>query len=58
MPEDDIVGEIRRVKEAHAARYGYDVRKMVRALRRKEQKSGRTVVSLPAQRLTPEGSPR
>ena len=50
MPEEDIALEVRRIKEAHAARYGYDVRKMVRALRKKEQKSGREVRSLPARR--------
>ena len=45
MREDPIVEEIRRIKREHAARYGYDIRRMVRALREKQAASGRVVVS-------------
>jgi hypothetical protein len=45
MIEDSVIRELRAVKERHAARYGYDVRRMARALRREQAKSGRRVVS-------------
>jgi hypothetical protein len=50
MYRDEIVAEVRRIKEEHAARYGYDVRAMAAALREEQDKSGRRVVSLPAKR--------
>jgi len=43
--EDEIIKEVRRVKEALAARYHYDIRAMGRALRREEKRGGRRVVT-------------
>jgi hypothetical protein len=45
MTADPIVEEVRRIKEEHAAQYGYDVRKMAEALRRQQSESGRKIVS-------------
>lgn len=42
---DEIVREVQRIKEEHAAQYGYDIDAMVRALREMQQKSGRKVVT-------------
>ena len=53
MYKDEIVEEVRRVKEEHAAQYGYDIRAMFRALREKQKKNGRKVVS-PAPRRAGE----
>lgn len=41
MTEDPIVAEIRRHREALAAKYGHDLRRIVEALRQREQQSGR-----------------
>ena len=46
MCRDEIVEEVRRVRQAHAAAHGYDLRRIVEDLRRKEEASGRTVVTL------------
>ena len=43
--KDPIVEEVRRVRERLAARYGYDVRKIAAAARRRQKRSGRKVVS-------------
>ena len=45
MYDDPIIAEVRRVKDAIAARYGHDVRKRGRALMRAQKKSGHRVVS-------------
>ena len=44
---DPIVEEIRRVRDEHAARFGYDLDKIVQDLKVLERQSGWTVVSLP-----------
>jgi len=51
MLEDDLIKEIWRIKDALAAQYGYDVRAMVRALRKKQTESGRKVVAPPRRKL-------
>jgi hypothetical protein len=43
--EDVIVKEVQRIKEAHAARYNYDIRAMGRALRRAEHRGRRRIVT-------------
>ena len=54
MPErvftDPIVEEVRRVREAHAARFNYDIDAIVRDLREQQNRSGRTFVTLPPRR--------
>ncbi len=51
MPDAPIVEEVRRIKEAHAARYNYDIRAMAKALREQQKRSGHKVVSLPRRRV-------
>ena len=50
MYKDEIVQEVQKVKEEHAAQYGYDIEAMVCALREKQRRSGRKVVSPSARR--------
>ena len=47
MFDDPIVEETRRVRRAHAARFGNDLAAIVADLRRLERESGRTYVSFP-----------
>jgi hypothetical protein len=45
MLEDAVIEEMHRIKDAIAAQYDYDVRKIALALREEQQNSGRGVVS-------------
>jgi hypothetical protein len=51
MQPDPIVEEVRKAREAYAARFNFDLRAMCRDLREKEKNSGRTYVTLPARRV-------
>ena len=42
---DPIVDEVRRARDAYAARFNYDLRAIYRDLKEKEKRSGRQVVS-------------
>lgn len=42
---DPIVEEVRRVRDAYAARFNYDLRAIYRDLKEKEKRSGRKVIS-------------
>jgi hypothetical protein len=42
---DPIVDEVRRAREAYAARFGYNLRAIFRDLKDHEQRSGRKLVS-------------
>jgi hypothetical protein len=48
---DPIVDEVRRVRDAHAARFNYDLDAIFRDIKEQEKKSGRKFVSFPP----PEG---
>jgi hypothetical protein len=50
---DDIVREVRKVREAYAKQFGYDLQAIHRDLKAQEQASGRQVVSLPPRRPKP-----
>lgn len=41
---DEIVGEIRRHREAHAASLDYDLKRITRDFQRQERESGRKVI--------------
>ena len=43
-PEDEIVTEIRRRRQAHAESFGFDLKRIVEDLMRQEQESGVEVV--------------
>ena len=45
MWEDPIVAEVRKVREAHAAKFSYDLLAIYRDLKEQEKRSGRTFVS-------------
>lgn len=45
---DQVLEEVRAVREAHAARFGFDLQAIVADLRRRESTSGHPVV-MPAQ---------
>ena len=45
MRDDPIVEEIRQIKREHAARYDYDIRRMVKAVRDRQPERGRVVAS-------------
>jgi hypothetical protein len=46
MWKDPIVEEVRKVRQAHAAKFNYDLDAICRDLKEQEKKSGRKVVSL------------
>nr|VFK24184.1 MAG: hypothetical protein BECKMB1821G_GA0114241_100750 [Candidatus Kentron sp. MB]VFK30555.1 MAG: hypothetical protein BECKMB1821I_GA0114274_101632 [Candidatus Kentron sp. MB]VFK75299.1 MAG: hypothetical protein BECKMB1821H_GA0114242_101931 [Candidatus Kentron sp. MB] len=48
---DEIIQELRQVKDAIAAEHGYDVRRLVERLRIAEKSSDSRVVDLRAQRM-------
>lgn len=59
MVDDPILREIRRIREEHAAEFGYDVRAMLRDLKgkqRADEARGVRYVRLPARRVTPASS--
>src|SRR5438046_10280431 len=47
---DDLVLEVRRIREAYAKQFGYDLQAIHRDLKEQEQTSGRRIVSLPPRR--------
>ena len=47
---DDIVEEVRRVREAYGERFNFDLAAIFRDLREREIAGGREVVSLPRPR--------
>lgn len=44
---DDVLLQVRGVREAYAQQFGYDLQAIHRDLKEQEQASGRRVVSLP-----------
>ena len=46
MPHDHFVEEVRRVREAQAAKHGFDVRAILAAARKRQRRSGREVLSV------------
>jgi len=47
VKDDPIVDEIRKGREAHAAKFKYDLDAIVRDIRSREGKDGERVVKLP-----------
>ena len=45
MWDDEIVDEIHRIRDEHAAKFNYDLDAIIRDLQDKEMKSGRKIVS-------------
>ena len=55
---DPIVEEVRKVREAHAAKFNYDLRAIYRDLKEKEKRSNWKLASLPSKRPLPAGRSR
>lgn len=51
MWQDTIVAEVRKIREAHAAQYNYDLRAIYTALKKAEEQSQRPKVSFPPKRI-------
>ncbi len=51
MWNDPIVDEVRKVREEHAARFDYDLKRIFQDIKEREEKSGHKVVSLPPKRI-------
>lgn len=47
---DDVVLEVRKIREAYAKQFGYDLQAIHRDLKEQEKASGRRIVSLPPRR--------
>jgi hypothetical protein len=54
--DDEIVKEIRRRRQAHAESLGYDLKRIVQDLQRREKESGTPVVDRPSR--TPQAVPK
>lgn len=53
MWKDEIVEEVRRIREAYAAQFNYDLKAIQRDLQELVRKSGRETVSFPPRRIQP-----
>ena len=53
MWKDPIVQKVRRLREAHAAKFANDIKAIVEDARRRERESKRPVVNLAAKRPQP-----
>ena len=51
MHDDPIVEEVRRVRNAHAAKFNYDLEAICDDLQKQQKASKREYVRLPARRL-------
>jgi hypothetical protein len=56
MTHDPIVEEVRRLRQAYAAQFDFDLDAMVRDLKTLEEKSGRQIVRLPPRKPSTHGS--
>ena len=52
MWRDPIVAEVRRNREAYAARFNHDIKAICRAAREQQKKSGHKIVSLSPRPVT------
>lgn len=51
MWKDPIVEEVRKIREEHAARFGFDLKAIYDDLKKTEKQSERNIVSLPPKRF-------
>ena len=51
MNHDDIIKEVRKIREQLAASHGYNVRALFAAAKKRQKESGRKVVKLTPRRL-------
>jgi hypothetical protein len=48
---DTIVDEVRRIRDAHGARFNYDLEAIFRDIKEQEKNSGRKFVSFPPRKV-------
>lgn len=53
MWQDSIVEEVRKIREAYAKQFNYDLQAIHRDLKEQEKNSGRKIVSFPPKRVKP-----
>jgi hypothetical protein len=58
MHEDPIVEEIRKVREEHARRFGFDLEAIFKDLKAREEESGRRHKKFPPRPAIPASSNR
>jgi hypothetical protein len=51
MWKDPIVEEVRKIREAHARKFNYDLQAIYKDLKKREKTSGRQFTSLPPKRV-------
>ncbi|MGA1874460.1 MAG: hypothetical protein ACMUIA_02520 [bacterium] len=56
MFHDQIIEEVRKIREDHAAKFKYNIKAIYQDLKRQEKEGGRVIVSLQPKRL-PVSSP-
>ena len=52
MFKDPIVEEVRTIRQKHAARFNYDIKKIAEDLNNKQKQAGRKIVSYPPKPVT------
>jgi hypothetical protein len=58
MRDDPIVDEVRRVRDEHARRFGYDLEAIFRDLKAREKETGKHYSRYPSRSATPSKSGR
>ena len=53
---DPIVAEVRAARDAHAAKFGYDLKEIFRDIKERQKVSGREYVTYPARLSVPTNS--
>ncbi len=51
MWKDEIVEEVRRVRDEYAAKFNYDLDAIYKDIKQQEKKSRRKIVSLPSKKV-------
>jgi hypothetical protein len=52
MWQDPIVAEVRRIRQAHAAQFGFDLEAIYKDLKAQEKQGQRRMVSFPPRRVS------
>jgi hypothetical protein len=52
---DPIVAEVRAIREQIAAECGFDIRRIIKEARRRQEQSGRRILSVQRERLAESG---
>ena len=58
MEQDEIIKEVRAIREAYAERFGFDIRAIFRDVMERQEKSGRKLVTLEPKMVSTSGQPK